>query len=270
MTPKTLTCHVESVEDLTTDVFRVHLAGRREAIAHAPGQYLELKLDDETWVPFSIANAHVDDGIIELHVQHWPERSNSARLREILVHAAQLTVRLPNGGCVLDTNSRRPLTLIAAGTGFAQMKAIVEAALANGHPGPIRLWWAAKSPRDLYLESLALHWAAQHAHIEVHTVAEENATVSSMPPGVTRHVGRIDAVLAEALGDVSGDDVYLSGSPGMVYACIDTLVPLGLDPERVFSDVFAYAPRVPLIPLPDDPAETAPLSPGEHRAEDDA
>ncbi|WP_280540957.1 NAD(P)H-flavin reductase [Chromohalobacter sp. 11-W] len=270
MTPKTLTCHVESVEDLTTDVFRVHLAGRREAIAHAPGQYLELKLDEEIWVPFSIANAHVDDGIIELHVQHWPERSNSARLREILVQAAQLTVRLPNGGCVLDTHSRRPLTLIAAGTGFAQMKAIVEAALANDHPGPIRLWWAVKHPRDLYLESLALQWVAEHTHVEMHTVSEESDSGLSTPPGVTRHVGRIDAVLAEVLGDVSGEDVYLSGSPGMVYACIDTLAPLGLDPERVFSDVFAYAPRVPLIPLPDDPAESVPLAPGERRAEDDA
>ncbi|OLO12826.1 NAD(P)H-flavin reductase [Chromohalobacter japonicus] len=269
MTPKTLTCHVESVEDLTADVFRVHLAGRREAIAHAPGQYLELKLDEDIWVPFSIANAHVDDGIIELHVQHWPERSNSARLREMLVQAAQLTVRLPNGGCVLDTQSRRPLTLIAAGTGFAQMKAIVEAALANEHPGPIRLWWAVKHPRDLYLESLALQWVAEHTHVEMHTVSEESDSGLSTPPGVTRHVGRIDAVLAEVLGDVSGEDVYLSGSPGMVYACIDTLAPLGLDPERVFSDVFAYAPRVPLIPLPDDLAESAPLVPGERRTEDD-
>ncbi|ABE57948.1 NAD(P)H-flavin reductase [Chromohalobacter israelensis] len=270
MTSKTLTCQVTSVEDLTPDVFRVHLTGRREAIAHAPGQYLELKLDEQTWVPFSIANAHADDGVIELHVQHWPERSNSARLRELLVHAARLTVRLPNGGCVLDTRSRRPLTLIAAGTGFAQMKAIVEAALANDHPGPIRLWWAVKSPRDLYLESLALEWAATHPHLDVHTVVEDSEPALSAPAGVTRHIGRIDEVLAECHGDISGDDVYLSGSPGMVYACIDTLAPLGLDPERVFSDVFAYAPRVPLIPLPEEVSEKAPLSPGERRAEDDA
>lgn len=86
---------------------------------------------------------------------------------------------------------------------------------------------------------------------------------------MTRHIGRIDEVLAEYHGDISGDDVYLSGSPGMVYACIDTLAPLGLDPERVFSDVFAYAPRVPLIPLPEEVSEEAPLSPGERRTEGD-
>ena len=48
---------------------------------------------------------------------------------------------------------------------------------------------------------------------------------------------------------MSGHDVYLSGSPGMVYACVDVLASLGLDPSRVFSDVFAYAPRDPLVPV---------------------
>ncbi len=39
------------------------------------------------------------------------------------------------------------------------------------------------------------------------------------------------------------DDIYLSGSPGMVYACLDVLEAKGATAERVFSDVFAYAPR---------------------------
>ena len=39
MTARTLTCHVESVEDLTPDVFRVRFAARPEALAHAPGQF---------------------------------------------------------------------------------------------------------------------------------------------------------------------------------------------------------------------------------------
>ena len=102
MTPRTLTCQVTAVEDLTPDVFRVRLEGRAEAMAHDPGQSLELKLDDETWVPFSIASAHRGDGTLELHIQHWPERENSARLGGLVVEAHHLTVRLPGGDCVLD------------------------------------------------------------------------------------------------------------------------------------------------------------------------
>ncbi|MDN3557604.1 NAD(P)H-flavin reductase [Halomonas maura] len=248
MTARTLTCQVAEVEDLTPDVFRVHLEGRPEAMAHDPGQYLEMQLDEATWVPFSIANAHDGDGRLELHIQHWPERSNSARLRELLVEAQQLTLRLPGGDCVLDPDSERPLLLVAAGTGFAQMKAIVEAALHADPSRPIALWWAARERRDLYLERLAREWAEQHDGVTFHGVSEQPLEAGFDAERVTGHRGRIDEALAEHFDDVSAHDVYLSGSPGMVYACVDVLASLGLVPSRVFSDVFAYAPRDPLVP----------------------
>lgn len=248
MTPRTLTCRVTAVEDLNPDVFRVHLEGRAESMAHDPGQYLELELDEDTWVPFSIANAHAGDGLIEMHIQHWPERSNSARLRELMQHAAQLTLRLPGGDCVLDPDSERPLLLIAAGTGFAQMKAIVEAALHADPERRIALWWAARERRDLYLERLAREWAERHQGVTFHGVSEQTMDADFDAERVIGHRGRIDEALAEHLDDVSAHDVYLSGSPGMVYACVDVLASLGLKPSRVFSDVFAYAPRDPLVP----------------------
>ncbi|MDR5867208.1 NAD(P)H-flavin reductase [Halomonas koreensis] len=248
MTARTLTCQVVEVEDLTPDVFRVRLEGRAEAMAHVPGQYLEMQLDPETWVPFSIANAHGGDGRLELHIQHWPERGNSAKLRELLVEARQLTLRLPGGDCVLDPDSTRPLLLVAAGTGFAQMKAIVEAALHADPEREIALWWAAKERRELYLESLAREWAATHPGLTFHGVSEQGMDASFDAERIQGHRGRIDEVLGECLDDVAGHDVYLSGSPGMVYACVDVLASLGLEPTRVFSDVFAYAPRDPLVP----------------------
>ncbi|MBS9403120.1 NAD(P)H-flavin reductase [Halomonas sp. TRM85114] len=248
MTARTLTCQVAEVEDLTPDVFRVTLEGRPQAVAHAPGQYLEMRLDDATWVPFSIANAHGGDGIIELHIQHWPERDNSARLREILQVAERLTLRLPGGDCQLDPDSRRPLLLIAAGTGFSQMKAIVEAALHADPQREIDLWWAARERRDFYLERLPLEWAATHDNVRFHAVTEIAPEAPVVGERVTTHRGRIDQALAATLDDVSGHDVYVSGSPGMVYACVDVLASLGLKASRVFSDVFAYAPRDPLVP----------------------
>ena len=84
LTCKTLTCQVTAVEDLNPDVFKVTLAGRAEAMQHAPGQYLELMLDEATWVPFSIASCDRGDGTLELQIQHWPERDNSQRLRQLL------------------------------------------------------------------------------------------------------------------------------------------------------------------------------------------
>ncbi|MEQ6918546.1 NAD(P)H-flavin reductase [Halomonas aquatica] len=248
MTPRTLTCQVIEVEDLNPDVFRVQLEGRPEAVAHDPGQYLELKLAEDIWVPFSIANAHGGDGMIELHIQHWPERDNSARLRELMQVAERLTVRLPGGDCMLDPYSRRPLLLIAAGTGFSQMKAIIEAALHDDPAREIDLWWAARERRDLYLERLPREWADDHPGVRFHAVTEVVPEQPIEGERVCGHRGRIDQALAASLEDVSGHDVYVSGSPGMVYACVDVLASLGLEATRVFSDVFAYAPRDPIVP----------------------
>ena len=251
-TCKTLTCQVTAVEDLNPDVFGVTLEGRPEAMQHAPGQYLELQLDDNTWVPFSIARAERGDGIIELLIQHWPERDNSARLRELLQVANQLTVRLPSGQCVLDAESQRPLLLVAAGTGFAQMKAIVEAALRQQPARPISLWWANREHRDLYAEDLACEWAQQYANVAFQAVTEFPLTEPlAVGERIAHHQGRIDLVLEDALESQlaraqltpSDCDIFLSGSPGMVYACVDVFERKNISSERMFSDVFAYAPR---------------------------
>ncbi|GAB2730110.1 FAD-binding oxidoreductase [Halomonas garicola] len=244
MSARTMTCRVTEVEDLNPDVFGVTLEGRAEALAHAPGQYLELELDESTWVPFSIASGNRDDGRLELHVQHWPERSNSARLRELLRETGQLTVRLPGGDCVLEENSTRPLLLIAAGTGFAQMKALIEAALARHPERRIDLWWAAREHRELYLEPLATHWAQTYPQFTFHAVTEfPLAEPLAEGERLIHHQGRIDEALEAADLDPVECDIYLSGSPGMVYACLDILEDKGIDEARVFSDVFSYAPR---------------------------
>ena len=244
MSARTLTCQVTEVENLNPDVFGVTLTGRAEAMQHAPGQYLELKIDDTTWVPFSIASVDRGDGTIELHIQHWPERDNSVRLRELLQVANQLTLRLPSGECVLDLESARPLMLVAAGTGFSQMKAIIEAVLHQQPEREVSLWWAAREHRDLYLEQLACQWAQTYANVSFHAVTElplEEPLAAG--ERITHHLGRIDHVLKAAEITPDTNDVYLSGSPGMVYACLDVLDTKGMPLERVFSDVFAYSPR---------------------------
>lgn len=244
MSARTLTCQVTEVEDLNPDVFGVTLQGRAEAMQHAPGQYLEMHLDGDIWVPFSIASAERGDGQLELHIQHWPERDNSARLRELLQVANQLTVRLPGGDCIVDLESTRPLLLIGAGTGFAQMKAVIEAVLAHQPNRQIDLWWAAREHRDLYLEPLACQWAQEHLMFTFHAVTEMPLNEPmSQGERIHHHLGRIDEALEAASIPPSDYNVYLSGSPGMVYACVDILAEKGLEKRQMFSDVFSYAPR---------------------------
>ncbi|WP_447956391.1 FAD-binding oxidoreductase [Vreelandella sp. EE7] len=250
---QTITCRITDIKELSSDVLGVTLKGDPQAINHLPGQYLELKLDDTTWVPFSIASHGRGDGVIELHIQHRPERDNSVRLRELLTLSGELTIRMPGGESVLDSQSHRPLLLIAAGTGFAQMKAIVEAVLEEQPARPVFIWWAAREHRDLYAEYLASEWAARFDNVHFHAVTElELDQPLADSPRIAHYQGRITDVLERALPTLAIEgtpvavgecDVYLSGSPGMVYACVDVLEAHGAVPDRLYSDVFAYAPR---------------------------
>ena len=49
--------------------------------------------------------------------------------------------------------------------------------------------------------------------------------------------------VCEDFADLSDAQVYISGSPVMVYATLDHLIENGLKEENAFSDVFEYAPR---------------------------
>ncbi|MFC0268775.1 FAD-binding oxidoreductase [Kushneria aurantia] len=237
MSTTTLTLRVVTMETLPAGVYRLFLRGDPQQVMFAPGQYLEIAVG-EGWLPFSIANAPNGDGEIELHVQYVAGSASARALFDGLEVGRELTVRLPGGDSVLELDDPRPLLLIAAGTGFAQMKSIIEAALAHDAARPIHLWWAARERGELYLESMARDWQAQFAQFTFTPVVE-------LPDeddfdGV---VERIDNALHDRVERADEASIFIAGSPGMVYAVVDTLERIEPLARRIFSDVFSYAPR---------------------------
>ncbi|WP_084388103.1 hypothetical protein [Kushneria phosphatilytica] len=120
------------------------------------------------------------------------------------------------------------------------MKSIIEAALAHDPDHDIHLWWAGRRRDELYLESLARQWVETYPNVRFTPVVEL--------PGEEDFDGvveRIDRALHERVGSTREANIFIAGSPGMVYAVVDTLEALEPLTERVFSDVFSYAPRQP-------------------------
>ena len=73
----------------------------------------------------------------------------------------------PHGTFFLREDSDKPMVLLASGTGFAPIKAIVEHALHKGITRPMTLYWGGRRPHDLYMDELARRWAAEHAAFQV-------------------------------------------------------------------------------------------------------
>lgn len=228
---------INSVERLGHDVDRV-LLQLQHPVAFEAGQYLEIEVTQGNWVPFSIACAP-GSSQLELHIQYLPGREKSEQLFALLQPGNTLSLRLPAGDCFLQGEDR-PLLLVAAGTGFAQIKAIIEALWQQNWQAPVTLYWASKNRAGLYDLELAESWAKQHNHFHLIPLIE---LADAQWKG---RIGRITEVLAadftpmDSAAKVQG---YISGSPAMVYAVEDLLISRGMPPGALRSDVHAYAPR---------------------------
>jgi CDP-4-dehydro-6-deoxyglucose reductase len=145
---------------------------------------------------------------------------------------------MPHGHACLGVVSQRPLILVAAGTGFAQMKSIMDYLMENDCQQSVTLYWGARRAEDMYLRSLAEEWHEQHANFTFVPVVGDSAD--------NDWSGHHDQLVSKVLSGEhawSAVEVLASGSPTMVYTLMDALVAEGLPVERFASDVLEYAPR---------------------------
>jgi len=203
------------------------------------GQYLEMTLPSKS-CPFSIANSPGREGVIELHIRPTPDSEDSVEIESLLdSNPTHIEIEFPKGDCFLETAPANTLILMAASTGVAQMKSIVEFLLPEGINKPVYLYWGVIADKDLYLSDLFNDWVKEHENFHYIPVVSEPETSPNWA-GRTGLVG--DVVLSEfdSLIDVT---VYVSGGPGMVYATLDSFVERGMPEGNMYSDIFSYAPR---------------------------
>ncbi|MCB1866579.1 MAG: CDP-6-deoxy-delta-3,4-glucoseen reductase [Chromatiales bacterium] len=236
--PRVFPCRVLDLERLAPDVMRMRLRlpgdGRLQFLA---GQYLQFLLEGGRRRSFSLANAPHDDESIELHIRHVPDGWFTGRVFESLAPKAILRAEGPFGTFFLRPDDPRPRILMAGGTGFAPIKAMVEDALHRDDTRPIDLYWGARDLRDLYLHELAQEWAERHGHIRY--VAVLSAPGSEADRAIRR--GWVhEAVLAD-YPDLSGHSVYMSGPPPMIQAARHSFAAAGLDEVQLFFDSFEFS-----------------------------
>ena len=233
------TFEVTDIHPAGSDVYRIILKPQSGLVpAYQAGQYLEIILPNKQPCAFSIASAPLNhQEALELHIQKLPDRSNSTLLFDQL-HNGCVDVRMPSGNCFLpEPLPETPLVFVAAGTGFAQMKSMVEHCLNLKYSGEIYLYWGARTPTDFYLPYLPVEWSARGVHF--HPVISDAVADDDW---CGRHGLLYDAILADKDQLLTGH-IYLSGSPQMVYTTVDVIEKAGFNRQSMHSDVFDYAPR---------------------------
>ena len=224
---------------LSDDVVRLTLlTARGERLRRLPGQYVDALLPDGRRRAFSIANAPHEADHIELHVRHVAGGGFTSYVFDEMDLGAMLRVEGPLGTFVPREDSERPIILLAGGTGFAPIKALIEHFRHLGTRRPMTLYWGARRERDLYLRALPERWARDVASFRFVPVVSDRGHADGTRDGL------VHEVLLEDHPDLSGHDVYMSGPPAMIDAGRRAFVDAGLPEERLYYDSFDYAPDV--------------------------
>ncbi|WP_223808056.1 2Fe-2S iron-sulfur cluster-binding protein [Marinobacter sp. R17] len=237
-TPQQVQANVRDITPLSHDVYRVtlDLPRRRELDFHA-GQYLSVRLPGAEPSYFSIASSPTASSI-ELHVQAGTDWATALKVMEAFRDPGQVTLELPHGKACLAQVPTKPLILIAAGTGFAQMKSIVDYLRETDCKQPVFLYWGVRRHEDMYLRSLAWQWHEEWPGFAFFPVVGDDADNDWSG----HHDQLVRAVLAGGY-EWPEVEVMASGSPPMVYTLMDALLEAGLPESAFYSDVLEYAPR---------------------------
>ncbi|MGH3626374.1 MAG: FAD-binding oxidoreductase, partial [Sciscionella sp.] len=226
---------------LAHDVMAVYLKlPAVSRLGFLPGQYVDVLMADGHRRSFSLANPPHDGKLLELHVGHVPGGYFTTEVFEKLHEGALLRLQGPLGTFFLREDSTRPILMVAGGTGFAPIKAMLRHIWERGGQRRISFYWGARAKRDLYADAWLRKRAAEQPDFSYIPVLSEPHTEDDW----TGRSGFVhDAVLADH-PDLSGFDIYLSGPPPMVEAARLGFPTRGAEFRHMFSDAFEFAPEV--------------------------
>ena len=242
-----LPCRVSSIERVAPDVIVLRLQlPANERLQYLAGQYVDLLLRDGTRRSYSMAAAPGTADGLELHVRHLPGGKFTDAAFGLVEPALKVRDILrfegPLGTFFLREDSDRPIVIVASGTGFAPIKAILEQVRGQvesaGFSRPITLFWGGRRPHDLYMNELCERWAGEIPGFRYVPVVSD-ALAEDAWTGRTGFVHR--AAMAD-VADMSGYQVYACGAPVVVDACRRDFIGLcGLPRDEFYADAFTTA-----------------------------
>ena len=141
----------------------------------------------------------------------------------------------PHGSFFLREDSDKPMVLLAGGTGFAPIKAVIEHAFHQGIDRQMVLYWGARAKADLYLSELPAQWARENDNFTFIPVLSD-----PLPgDGWAGRTGLVHQAVLDDFASLAGYQVYACGAPAMTDVAKQTFVSQrGLPEDEFFCDAF--------------------------------
>ena len=236
---KKMPVRVSSLERASHDVIVMRLQlPAADAFQYHAGQYVEFLLRDGSRRSYSMATAphsQTASPQMELHLRHMPGGKFTDHVFSNMKEKEILRIEGPYGSFFLREDSEKPIVLLASGTGFAPIKALLEHMAFKGITRPTTLYWGGRRPADLY----------QNAWIEAQLALMPNLryvpVVSNALPedAWTGRTGFVHQAVLQDFADLSAHQVYACGAPIVVDSAREQYTAqAGLPPEEFYADAF--------------------------------
>ena len=236
---KKMPVRVATLEKKSHDVMQLRLQlPAADTFRYHAGQYIEFILRDGARRAYSMANAphtQAEAPGLELHIRHMAGGRFTDHVFGAMKEKEILRVEGPFGSFFLREDSVKPIVLLASGTGFAPIKALLEHMQFKAITRPTVLYWGGRRPGDLYMAD----WV--QAQLAAMPTLRYVPVVSDALPedDWTGRTGFVHQAVLEDFADLSGHQVYACGAPIVVDSARAAYsAQRGLPPEEFFADSF--------------------------------
>ena len=236
---KKMPVRVNSLARVSHDVMVVRLQlPASDVFKYHAGQYVEFLLRDGDRRAYSMGNAphtQADNPGVELHIRHMPGGKFTEHVFGPMKEKEILRIEGPYGSFFLREDSDKPMVLLASGTGFAPIKALIENMQYKNITRRAVLYWGGRRPVDLYMNDWVLSKVAEMPNLSYIPVISD-ALPEDHWSGRT---GFVHKAVLEDFPDLSAHQVYACGAPIVVESARDDYSALaGLPAEEFYADPF--------------------------------
>ncbi|WUR14603.1 CDP-6-deoxy-delta-3,4-glucoseen reductase [[Empedobacter] haloabium] len=232
---KKMPSRVATLERVAPDVIVISLQlPANEVLDYRAGQYIEFLLPGGKRRSYSMATAP-GQGAITLHIRHMPGGLFTDQVFGTMKERDILRFEGPLGTFFVREDSDKPMVLLASGTGFAPIKAIVEQMRATDSQRQMVLYWGGRRPQDLYMDALCRQWEQELPNFSYVPVVS-----NALPEdGWTGRTGYVHQAVVADLPDMSGWQVYACGAPIVVESAKrDFTAQCRLPEDEFYADSF--------------------------------
>ena len=239
---KKMPVRVLSLEKKSDDVMVVKLQlPANDVMQFHAGQYVDFLLRDGDRRSYSMANAPhtlvAGSPAIELHIRHMPGGKFTDHVFGAMKEKEIQRIEGPQGSFYLREDSNKPIVLLASGTGFAPIKAMLEHMQHKGITRPTRLYWGGRRPGDLYLHDWVQAQLAAMPHVTYIPVVSD-----ALPQDAwTGRTGFVHLAVLQDSPNLSGYEVYACGAPIVVDSARADYTQAGLSNDDFYADAFTSA-----------------------------